>query len=610
MADIYRKITSVDIGSTNSQIAQRYEVSSDDGASWRSVVNSADGSDYFLKVNGNVNYPSMVICRDELPEGSTYSMEQESISGENAWKVHNDHFNIPLRMEFKKNLYYSAEEISADPEKRRDFELAKKYTKFLLKDLKTREGNQQSYSPVTEEKTYITVPVRATTGHKALMREIADSVGWKNVEILDETDGVLNYTFSPGVADAILTKLGENTVISGLKILIIDIGGSTADMLLVEVRPDGYGSFVCERLGIWPDIGATETLGGIDVDKSLEQWLLKNKFILEGPTKKDEEKNGYTSFRQYKEKISDTFKNPNSNEIADLYGPVANLCMDRKTRTFAEVTYQESEKKITREVFANEIIRNYASKLSRAVRKLLMDCLVDEADIDGIILAGGGAQMYGIRELFMGTLPTDDDPLDFKKIKENNKLLVTLDKYSSGICALGNVLPKSKIPYRKHCLSDYILNCSLYTATAGEDVNSWMFRSFEEDPTIPDNLVSVLKKEWLLAKENEPLPITNLSCQYTGEISVDKGKALVMVLRIRSEKGNTGNFQRGWSRSCYRNLSEWVKQLTGRAYEPKRNVTVRIGVEISENMLIKLVPYIAVERFWSPGNGKTLEAMV
>ena len=610
MADIYRKITSVDIGSTNSQIAQRYEVSSDDGASWRSVVNSEDGSEYFLKVNGNVNYPSMVICRDELPEGSTYSMEKESISGENAWKVHNDHFNIPLRMEFKKNLYYSAEEISDDSEKRRDFELAKKYTKFLLKDLKTREENQQSYSPVTEEKTYITVPVRATTGHKALMREIAESVGWKNVEILDETDGVLNYTFSPGVADAILTKLGENTVISGIRILIIDIGGSTADMLLVEVRPDGDGSFVCERMGIWPDIGEKETLGGIDVDKSLEQWLLKNEFICEGPTKKDEEKNGYTSFRQYKETISDILRNPNNNEIADLFGQVANLCMDMNTRTFAKANYQESEKKITREVYANEIIQDYASKLSRAVRKLLMECLVDEADIDGIILAGGGAQMYGIKELFMGTLPTDDDPLDFKKIKENNKLLVTLDKYSSGICALGNVLPKSRIPYRKHCLSDYFLSLGLYTAAAGPDVDRWSFKAFEEDPTIPDNLTSLLKKEWILAEKNEPLPITNFSCQYTGEISVNKGNALVMMLRIRSKKDNTDNFQRGWSRSYFRNLNEWIKQLTGRAYNPKRNVTIRIDVEISENMLIKLVPYIAVERFWSLGNGSKLEVMV
>ena len=239
-----------------------------------------------------------------------------------------------------------------------------------------------------------------------------------------------------------------------------------------------------------------------------------------------------------------------------------------------------------------------------------MDCLVDEAEIDGIILAGGGAQMYGIKELFMGTLPTDDDPFDFKKIKENNKLLVTLDKYSSGICALGNVLPKSKIPYKKHCLSKYILTCALYTTDAGSNSNDLFIKALDEDPTIPDNYDLAIEAGWIIADKGTPLPVKNLTCTFDRNIKVEPGKVIVRVLKVQSVKDKVSNFQRGWQ-SIYRRSPNtvWQQNFDG-TYIPEREVKMNVDVDISENMLIEMRPNLNIRGFWNFFNGNRVDVLV
>lgn len=607
MEKIYRKFTCIDIGSTNSQIAQRYEESEDGGVTWKSlnkdankVYNDPSNEDaidsYLLKTDGYVDHPTVIICKDELSEEQQriVSMENEVVCGREAEAIFKKNYNIPLRHEFKGDLYYSVkDEEKLSSEKEENFKNAQKYTRLFLRELKKRESAEAGY-PCVEEKTIVTVPVSATDTLGKLMMNWAESAGWKNVEYANETDGIVKYALN---TSSLFTKLSNVTVLQKLRYLVLDIGGSTADIIVVELSPDEFGKLITYPLGVWPEVGAKERLGAKDIDKKMCDWLQENGYILSSKAKELKEKNDFSIFRRFKEETSPILKNGDNNGLIDkLFGDIVNLTFGEK-RTFSPKDYDDqSSKKIDRDVYIEEIFSEYALKLQLAVRNLLEECSIGEADIDGIILAGGGSLMYGIEELFRGEIDIDGKPFDFKKIKEDPSSLVLMKKNASGLCALGNVLPQPVISYRKHSLYKYILRVDLYTAKAGS-VGGWD-KEFRESPSVPDTFKRVYYRSWTLAEQGEALPLSNIECVADDiEIAIEPDEVIVCIVKILSRNKGISTFQYGWSSYTRRSLSKYIKDIFNQN-NSELSGAMRFIVNIKENSSIVLKPTIKVSDLW------------
>ena len=599
---IYRKFTCVDVGSTNSQIARRFEWHSGDG-NWKTVSkNSGDQFSYLLKTSGGkYDFPTVVVCKDELPEGQadTMGMTKDAVTDEAALAMHNMYYtaSVPMHSEFKKDLYFSADDLK-DPENEARFNAASKYMKLFLKSMKEREAAEAGYT-CSEETSYITVPVRATGFLRDNMKSWAQEAGWVNPVVVDETDGILNYALNGPGSAAFRNKLGALTRLQSLKVLILDIGGSTADMLLLDVSPDGEGGINARRLGVWPDPGETDTLGGIDVDKKLCRWLLDNEYLLPDRTEESIRRDGYRAFREFKEIVSNVVKkNIDGGVVQILTGDMTNLAYFR--RSYAPRDYDDAgSRKIDRDVYIQELFGEYAAKLRAAVRTLLNDCGVGEEEVDEIILSGGGSQMYGVEELFRGALPIEGEPLRFTKIGADPSALVMMVENASALCALGNVLPKQDVAYKKDSLFEYYLTLDVYAkAASAPGLRDKSFFGEHGAPDIPPSFEHRYNAKWTLIKRSEALP-KSLNCKDESTVRIEGTEVAVVVLKIYSVKeGEPPQFQFGSTTTSWRTPATMMKVAT-HTYDPLCAARFSIGVRFDENGMLSLHPHFGIRGQWA-----------
>ncbi len=598
---IYRKFTCVDVGSTNSQIARRFEWHSGDG-NWKTVSkNSGDQFSYLLKTpGGRYDFPTVIVCKDELPAGQaeTMGMTKDAVTDETALAMHNMYYSasVPMHSEFKKDLYFSVDDLK-DPANEAKFNAAAKYMKLFLKAMKEREEAEAGYA-CSEETSYITVPVRATGFLRDNMKKWAEEAGWVNPVIIDETDGILNYALNGPDSGALRKKMSVLTRHQSLKILILDIGGSTADMLLLDVHPDGNGGIDARRLGVWPDPGETDTLGGIDVDKKLCQWMLDNEYLLPDRTEESLRRDGYRVFREFKETVSSVVKkNYDGGIVQALTGDITNLAYYKKA--FAPKDYDDaSSQKLDKDVYVKALFAEYAAKLRSAVRTLLDDCGVKEEDVDGIILSGGGSQMYGIEELFRGTLPIEGEPLRFGKISQDPSALVMMVENASALCALGNVLPKQDVAYKKDSLFEYYLRLTVYTKPASaEGLGDKTFFGEHGVPDIPPSFSKRYSIRWTLIERNEALP-KSIDCEDETKVHIEGSEVSVVVIKVYSRKEEDDpQFQYGACTTGWRTPSTIARYKLG-TYDPNCAAKFSIGVHFDENGTLTIHPRYRIKGQW------------
>lgn len=554
MEKIYKKTVCVDIGSTNSQIAQRIQASENEKKTWKNADDLSKEEDYLIKSAGNdPNFPTAVILSEDLSDKQkTTFLEpgQDYVFGADAINIHQSYCNVndifPLHVEFKRDLFYSELEKEYDEIKAARYEKAIQYVSIVLKALKKIEAAHCKYiCDPNLEITYITVPVRATASQKDLMKKLATEAGWLNVEIVDETDGILYYALNK--SETVKKNVGQLTIYQKLNLLIVDIGGSTNDILLVGIGPDGKGGHVTERKAIWPKVGESDTLGGIDIDKAIYNWLMKNECLIPSLAEEDLQWSGYRHFRIFKEATSDALRK--LGKIDMLVGDVSQLQVDFSKGKMANRIYANlnDEEKITVHTYTKEIFREYALKLQKAVRDVLEEANVKEEELDGIILTGGGSQMYGVEELFRGTLNIEDNPFNFTKIRKYPDSLVVMKENASGLCALGNVIDKANIPYKKHSLYNYSMMLEIFKAKTGE-FNGW-YKIHYSRPGIPDSFQRVVCKTYPnIISYGTPLePSCKIQRDEKITVKLKNDEQIMYIVTIYGEKNGTKEFQFAFS---------------------------------------------------------------
>ena len=588
----------VDVGSTNSQVAARLI----DEKTGKDVLCGGDLKKCLLTEESKPDIRTLILKKQDVQgaEWDNIVWDSEIYCGRKALDTVSRHVQgyDKLISGFKQKLYWSQQERS-DPKKEAEYQKACQDMTIFLRYL--RELVEEHYriyqDQIVKRVTYVTVPNRSGSVEQETMQQLKKKAGWENVEIRLEAQQALRYALARQ-GSPIMKAIENIRVFDRLYILLADIGGSTADMLLIKVQPDGNGGYTTDTLGWWPERGEKNTLGGADVDKAICEYLLQQEYLVPQAVSELVAAAGYESFRCFKEFYTPSLRK--GKYIKDLqeighfqqYPPYA-----RRPKDWPKVEYEDmpENQKINREIYLNNIAKGYLTQLRDAVRSLLQSCRdgeksIGEKDIDFVLATGGGCNMLGIEELFCGSFP-QEDPLEFDKIKNCPEKYITEEpKYASAVCAMGCLADLRSIRCREHSNGTYTLTLQIYSGpanlTAGWDYKNGI-------PAIPSEFRPLKVHEMTLFQEGTMLPANyTIQKEYTVALSNQSNLVLIMTLR-RTRNGNI-TVERQWSTYSARGP---LYTLKAQFVNETKSFKLRYGFKahMTEQQRITITPTCQVE---------------
>ncbi|ELI1811985.1 Hsp70 family protein [Vibrio fluvialis] len=143
-------------------------------------------------------------------------------------------------------------------------------TELYLEHLKDAWNHAHPQHPLAEQEVTITVPASFDPAARDLTAEAARNVGFVHLTLLEEPQAAL-YSWIDNSNDE-----WRNEVNVGDVVLVVDIGGGTTDLSLVEVTEDD-GNLTLNRIAVGEHI----LLGGDNMDLALA-YRLKMKLAQEG----------------------------------------------------------------------------------------------------------------------------------------------------------------------------------------------------------------------------------------------------------------------------------------------------------------------------------------
>lgn len=143
-------------------------------------------------------------------------------------------------------------------------------TELYLEHIKQAWEHQHPSYPISQQEVTITVPASFDPAARDLTAEAARNVGFENLTLLEEPQAAL-YSWINNSNDA-----WRENVSVGDVILVVDIGGGTTDLSLVEVTED-QGNLSLNRIAVGEHI----LLGGDNMDLALA-YRLKMKLAQQG----------------------------------------------------------------------------------------------------------------------------------------------------------------------------------------------------------------------------------------------------------------------------------------------------------------------------------------
>ena len=549
---------SVDLGSTNSQIAVKITGDSD-GKILAGRTTAKKGKtvrDFFIKDGLCIDIPTKYIRRDEWPDAPFDWGNDEIYFGSKAVDAYNSAYGDNrgvLRGEFKSELYFSMED-KEDPDIRKRYERACESTETFLKYLHTLAEEEISvYSGrISKRITYVTVPNRSSNEDKKKMKELAQNAGFQNVQIMEEAESALRYVIADSCS-ALRKAFGNMKEIKPLYVILMDIGGSTADLLTVKLvpSPDRLEGYEIHILGMWPETGEKDTLGGLDVDRAIKDYMVKKGYLLPGIVDESIKWRGYFEFEKFKKWIN--HKLLKGEIIEDLYNLEA-YTVDFENKEFASVAYRKlnSSDKIDYQSFINEIAGEYLKKLRSALKNLLKDSYdpekdqngtsedgrmgnIDPQEIDFVVAAGGGSNLAGIRDMIqVSCRDGEESPLGLKKIQENKEAYIEEpSEYSSAVCVMGNL--EKMEPVRKYSNGTYRLRVDIYLENALNQEQTDRIAKWEGTEPVPEGLKRVLQMKVLLVENRQMLPVKFVR-NSSAEIGSGSGRNFIQVIRVYRQK--------------------------------------------------------------------------
>lgn len=145
-----------------------------------------------------------------------------------------------------------------------------KATEYYLEHLKAAWDHAHPEHPLAEQDVTITVPASFDPAARDLTAEAARNVGFDHLTLLEEPQAAL-YSWIDNSHDAWRDEVNVGDIV-----LVVDIGGGTTDLSLVEVTEE-QGNLTLNRIAVGEHI----LLGGDNMDLALA-YRLKMKLAQEG----------------------------------------------------------------------------------------------------------------------------------------------------------------------------------------------------------------------------------------------------------------------------------------------------------------------------------------
>ena len=598
-----KEIVCIDLGSTNSQMGHKYiNIDTGETIEWynqdytRNLINDIPEDKY------NTNIPTVLLKWIGNPE-SKPMWEREVPAGKEVFNIVKRHFvkDIEVIREFKKDLYYSDEEKKQDPDKAEKNRKALEYTQEFFSFLKEIKEKNVAKAIVPDEiETIITVPARSRNEDMTFIKKCAEKAGWKNITTRDEARSAMDYAIHKPDSE-LLNGIKSLTVFEKTHVLLIDIGGSTTDIIHAEIRPDGDGGYKAEYCAVWPSkLGETDTLGGIDIDKAVAELMIKKGYVIDSLAQEEIKNYGYEVFRAFKEQWSSRAK---IDEVVPGYGQLDSLTVDMKTRQFAKVLYDEIEdkNKLGRLDFY-ALIKSYLEKMQQAIRNVLLSDGLQEKEIDYIVLTGGGSSMFGIEEMMLGELDLKD-PLDFTKLKENPERIIHGEPSNpSAVCCLGNLFDKKDIQCVNHINGTYTAKVDVFI----DDVSTLISfcGSQKESKTgmvsVPDTAKLQFTFDLEIASDKGALPISGKK-EYAHDVEILSSENFLFRITVYREDSSSGepDIECSWLYKSERGLGKALGNFFFGS--SKSNITLKneIKFSIDENRHITIRPSYFAEGYSS-----------
>ncbi|OEE30921.1 molecular chaperone DnaK [Vibrio genomosp. F10 str. ZF-129] len=143
-------------------------------------------------------------------------------------------------------------------------------TELYLEHLKQAWNHTHADAPLSEQDVTITVPASFDPAARDLTAEAARNVGLNNLTLLEEPQAAL-YSWINNNGDAWREQVSVGDIV-----LVVDVGGGTTDLSLVEVTED-QGNLSLNRIAVGEHI----LLGGDNMDLALA-YRLKVKLAQQG----------------------------------------------------------------------------------------------------------------------------------------------------------------------------------------------------------------------------------------------------------------------------------------------------------------------------------------
>ena len=313
------------------------------------------GDFQFLKFSGKVLLPSAVMFKDgkikvgEAAKNFSQRYPNNVITSAKTYMGDNGHF---WEIDGRK---FTATDVAAEVLR----EIYKSARKFF--------NNAEEISAV------ITVPEQFSANQRAETKKAGESAGFTVKQILTEP-----------VAAAIAYAFGNSK--PNEKIYVVDLGGGTFDVALLEAREDDYYKTLIQ--------GGNRSLGGDDFDKALVNIMIIEIFTNTGVELTEAEKSGLSP-AQYSTTIQKIYIEAEKVKRALSYSESAQV--DIKNLFPYKDGVFDFHMTITREEFLREISQ-YAQEIETVIKNSFEGTEFSAADVDRVILAGGSAMMPFVRE--------------------------------------------------------------------------------------------------------------------------------------------------------------------------------------------------------------------
>jgi hypothetical protein len=549
------RVIGIDFGTSNSALGFRdYEKTED------TLTPISD--QIIISENDSGVLPTLIIEKNEYIENDLFAF--------NALRRATSEDGLDVKSNFKMDLF---DEVSEES-KKEAVRLTEKYFTYFYKMYKNKDNLSEESREGYQFETIITCPVRTQFTQKDILVRAAQKAGFPNVQIEDEAMTVMRYAMGRADYRKLLENEYEGT---DFKILIVDMGAGTTDMILYSLKANpAFDRNDMTEIAHWPEVGERKTLGGREFDQLLLDYCQEqgyiNKDFIKTPTE-----------RRYALLLSKLSKENIISQKLKIGDTVEALGHMTQLAEEAPKSYRKSTNKINRSI-VETMSHKFIEEFIHAIKKIIQEGGIKESDLDFLILSGGGSRWYFIKDILLDkplSTVALHEKLDLAKLKKNPTRIITDDEPQ--LTNLKGILtPLQSMVLKSISWVEYSMEIRIYG----------------EMPNVPDSKHLLISKKHPMIQKRDKLPKEdNLTIDQS--INLLNSERLLYTIDIIAKENDTTKNIFNYQNNCYRNLKTYLGEKFFGVKDTTPNIKMIISYSFSEKRDLNIYVTFSAPTLWS-----------